>query len=269
MTSRLTRFSGVLATLLVLLGPVLLGHVTAASEPESLTPVVVELFTSQGCSSCPPADELLMTLERNQPVAGVLIIPLSEHVDYWNRLGWLDPFSSELFAARQRSYAKALGARSLYTPQMVVDGQAEFVGSQPVTARVEILRASRAPKARIVLTATVAPGSRILTVRANIDAVPDPTSGDRTDVWFAVTEGGLITDVERGENASRRLHHTGVVRHLERLSASLPRPTPARHHKQVRVKLDPEWRHGYLRAIVVLQERTSHRIVGAAQTAVR
>lgn len=238
-----------------------------AAGPESLTPVIVELFTSEGCSSCPPADALLRTLERNQPVAGVLIIPLGEHVDYWNRLGWPDPFSSPLFTTRQQAYAKALNARSVYTPQMVVDGQAEFVGSRPVTAREEILRARRAPKAPLILDAAVSPGSRVLTVHAEIGPAPHASADDQTEVWFAVTESGLTTDVKAGENMFRRLHHTGVVRHLERIDA-LRDPAAPSHHVEARLRLDPEWNRDQLRAVVFLQERDSLRIVGAAQAGV-
>ena len=101
---------------------------TVAAAPEPATPVVVELFTSEGCSSCPPADRLLAQLDQTQPVPGAQIIALEQHVDYWNDLGWMDPFSSVLFSERQQDYINALHASTAYTPEMVVDGAAEFVG---------------------------------------------------------------------------------------------------------------------------------------------
>lgn len=232
-----------------------------AAGGETPTPVIVELFTSQGCSSCPPADDLLRALERNQPVADALIIPLSEHVDYWNRLGWRDPFSSGQFSARQRVYVQALGAEHLYTPMMVVDGRTAFVGSRPIAAREAIVAARKAPKAALAFEAT-----RVAEATVGIAGVVEraPPTTEAPDVWVAVTESPLATEVTRGENAARTLTHTGVVRSLTWLG-SLPRPARASYPVEGRVRLRPTWRREHLRLVVFLQEPTSRRILGAAQ----
>src|SRR5205809_4045968 len=114
--------------------------------PEQRQAILIELFTSEGCSSCPPADALLERLDRTQPVAGSQIIVLSEHVDYWNHIGWADPYSSSAFSARQQQYARRFRTQGPYTPQMVVDGRIEFVGSDERRADSAIRSALKLPK---------------------------------------------------------------------------------------------------------------------------
>lgn len=228
-------------------------------------PVVVELFTSQGCSSCPPADTLLRSLARNQPVPGALIIPLSEHVDYWDRLGWRDPFSSPRFTARQRDYAAVLDATSIYTPQMVVDGRVGLVGSRGAEAQAAIRDARDRPRVPVRIDVASRPNSRVVEVAAAIGPERARVSAEALGVWLAITESGLVTDVRAGENRFRRLRHTGVVRHLERIDTLLPGAVRDGSPARARLRLDPGWKRGRLRAVVFLQERESRRIVGAAQ----
>ena len=121
----------------------------AAAPPA--TPVVVELFTSEGCSSCPPADLVLQRLEAGIGVPGAYVIALGEHVTYWDRLGWKDRFSADVFTRRQEDYTWQFRSDSAYTPQMIVNGQAEFVGSDEARARREILKAAQGPAAKVDL----------------------------------------------------------------------------------------------------------------------
>ncbi len=171
-------------------------------------PVLVELFTSEGCSSCPPADALLQTLERGQLIPGVTVIGLSEHVDYWNHLGWSDPFSSAQMTARQQAYAARLRKDGPYTPQMVVDGVEEFVGSDGAQARRAIALAAGRPKLEV--TAELVDRQELLHV-----AVPASSTAGRK-YFVAVVYDPDPSAVARGENSGRRLTHVSVVKSLKR-----------------------------------------------------
>lgn len=236
---------------------------SAAQESSAVrTPVLVELFTSEGCSSCPPADALIARLARTQPVPGAEIIPVKLHVDYWNRLGWTDPFSSAAFTARQSRYADFFENNSVYTPQMVVDGRTEFVGSSEAKALRAIAGAARAPKPAIELRVDTKAGNTI-TVQARLPALSGRTPGETADVLLAITEDNLHSNVSSGENAGRSFDHVAVVRLLR----PLVRVRPGQQEDAVvsgTFALEPTWKREHLRAIVFVQEEKSRRILAAA-----
>ena len=194
-------------------GVVLVSAATALPGQAAAHPVLVELFTSEGCSSCPPADALLRQIDAKRTESGQLVVGISEHVTYWNRLGWTDPFSAETYTARQEAYRSRFGLDSAYTPQMIVNGSREVLGSD----RGAVLRAVRE---------TDHPGP----VRVHIEQVK--ISGDRAsvtystraedvsksfDVFAVVAEDVVLSQVTRGENAGRALSHVSLARNLTRL----------------------------------------------------
>lgn len=229
-------------------------------------PVIVELFTSEGCSSCPPADHVLAQLQQNQPIAGVEVIALSEHVDYWNYIGWADPFSSSAFGARQEAYANALGRDGIYTPQMVVDGQIEFVGSNLNKAREAIAKAARAPKADVQITTGADAGKDNHTVRltVSVENVPQINRGDVAEAILAITEDNLSSNVSRGENTGRKLAHSAVVRELRALGRI--DDATGSFAGETTVMIADGWKRDNLRAVVFVQERAHRRVLGAAVT---
>ena len=178
--------------------------------PESRQAVLVELFTSEGCSSCPPADALLETLDRSQPFPEAEIVVLSEHVDYWNHIGWADPYSSPAFSARQGQYARRFRTQGPYTPQMVVDGRSELVGSHARAAESAIRSAAKYPKAAIHLSEEG--GSAV------VDVAPLPSGTARkAGVFAAYAMDSGTQDVVRGENKGRRLHHVAIAKELKQI----------------------------------------------------
>jgi len=238
------------------------GRMPAATAER--VPVLVELFTSEGCSSCPPADELLTTLEQMQPVEGAEVIALSEHVDYWNRLGWTDPYSSSEFSARQNDYARVFETDEVYTPQMVVDGRSQFVGSNSAEARNAIAAASRDPKAKVAVSlASEDARTASITLELRAERPREISESDSAAVLLAITESGLRSSVSRGENAGRRLNHTAVVRKLMTLGV-LDSQAGASFVNSPLVRIDKSWKRDNLRAVVFVQELTSRRVLGAA-----
>lgn len=221
------------------------------------SPVVVELFTSEGCSSCPPADALLRKLEASQPVANAEIIVLGEHVDYWNYIGWTDRFSSKQFTDRQQQYANRFNLDSAYTPQMVIDGRVELNGADEAQAKKSIARAAKDATVNVAASGGYAePDSAKLNVQ--VSASPDIKDAE---VFVALTESGLQTQVKKGENDGRTLNHTGVVRSLVKIGEM--RRGGGFTGAPV-LRLDRTWKREELRAIVFVQEKESRRIVGAA-----
>jgi hypothetical protein len=240
-----------------------LASVTTSQQPQPRrVPVVVELFTSEGCSSCPPADDLLRRLIQEQPVAGVEVIGLSEHVDYWNQLGWQDPFSSSRFTTRQEEYAQQFDGNGMYTPQAVVDGRFQMIGSDGPKLRDAILSAAKAPKATVDVRARSSSPDR-LAVSVEVRDVPTEPRGD-VDVMVALIENGFVIDVKRGENARRRLHHDAVVRILEDIGR-LPRNTSSGTFT-TNLKLSPAWARPNLKVVAFLQHRRTSHIVGAGSS---
>ncbi len=228
------------------------------------TPVIVELFTSEGCSDCPPADALLTKLDQTQPVPGADVIVLEEHVDYWDHQGWADPFSSAEFTRRQNDYAYVFRNAGVYTPQMVVDGKSEFVGSREGAARQAIADASRTAKTTVNLRLAGNVDKLDIPLEVRIEKLAGATAGERADVFLTITESRLHSDVAGGENSGRKLDHTAVVRRLERLGNADGQSETAFSGRPV-VKLSANWNRSNLRAVVFIQEQRSRRILGAAE----
>jgi hypothetical protein len=208
------------------------------------TPVLVELFTSEGCSSCPPADDALARLAQKQPVPGAELIALGFHVDYWDYIGWKDRFASPEYGARHRRYALNGDDNRVYTPQMVVDGERSFVGDED-EARTQAALAAKRSKVPLSLTASV-DGDTVV-VRVRTDSAP--AAG--LELWAVLAEDGLSSEVKRGENAGRKLAHVAVVRTLKALPA--PKAEGGGFVSEARLKLGADWKRERLRAVAVLQ----------------
>jgi hypothetical protein len=222
-----------------------LGAAAGAAET-SRVPVLVELFTSEGCSSCPPADAALMRLLRDQPVRGAWIVALSEHVDYWDDLGWRDPFSSPSLTQRQEAYARRLPSGNVYTPQLVVGGAFHLVGSKESAARAAIVAAATEPGGEV--SARAAPGTE-----AVLEVAARWPPGIEAEVLVALVQDHAISRVERGENAGRTLEHVAIARTVYPVGSGT-----GSFEGQVKLPGAQEAD----RAVVFVQERNGGRIHG-------
>jgi hypothetical protein len=212
-------------------------HVDRTAE----APLLVELFTSQGCSSCPPADQLLAELAHAGQLDGRPVAALAYHVDYWNDLGWVDAYSAAAWTDRQRAYARSGPKLGVYTPELVIGGEVGVVGSQ--SGRVAQAVAAAPKQLPITASATWSAGSVVVTATAPADA----------DVWVAIWEDAPRTKVTRGENEGATLIAERVVRKLERVAAAGSNGT-------ITIALPSTWTaHG----AVAFAQRTDRRIVGA------
>jgi hypothetical protein len=239
-----------------------------SAPPEAhRTPVVVELFTSEGCSSCPPADALLQKLQAQQPVAGAEIIALEEHVDYWNHDGWVDPYSSPEWTERQQVYV-SLNRNDAYTPELVVDGRSQFVGNNEREAKREIEKAVRTSKTAVSVTARAyTNGSQRFTV--SIGKLEGNNASDVAEVWLAITEDGLHSAVSHGENSGRVLHHVATLRSLSKIGVADLHGTAASFIGDPLVKISPQWNVENLHVTVFVQDKKSREILGAASTRIK
>ena len=233
----------------------------AADTQHATTPILIELFTSEGCSSCPPADAWLQHLDGSQPIPGAQAIVLSEHVDYWNHDGWKDPYSSSLMTDRQSAYVRALGISSPYTPQVIVGGKTELRLDDQQQVNQVLLKAAKAPQLPVSISAIRVEGNSPGVLRAHI--VADGTSEKRNaDIYAAVALDHAESQVLRGENGGRRLTHAAVVEELMKIG----RVERGKVFSQdIQENLKPGMDPKNLRLVVFVQEPDLGSVLGASE----
>ncbi len=224
----------------------------ASDSPQPASPaVLVELFTSEGCSSCPPADRLLAELDRKQPVPGTTIVVLSEHVDYWNQLGWSDPFSSHQWTERQDEYGRQFGLDSIYTPQMVIDGDIQTSGGDGRAVLSAIERSARQPHIEIAISSLQRSSDGV-----HLEFTAGAAKG--VTVYAVLADDSDRSSVARGENAGRILDHVAVARSLVRVADLQPIPLD----KTTTLALPRDDANQHLRVVLFARENKNGHIVG-------
>jgi len=237
-------------------------HASTPAAGDTARRVVVELFTSEGCSSCPPADALLLKLQSTQPIPGTQVIAIEEHVDYWNHDGWIDPYSSSDWTLRQQDYVVRFKDKEPYTPQMIVAGQTQVAGSESQVKEI-IQRAATQQQTSITLVPLDSSSRAERQFQVRVDKIVGNSEKDVPEVWLAVTETGLASSVNAGENAGKDLRHASVLRSLHKIG--VPKSSgDAAFEASPRVKFKSDWKPQNLQVVVFVQEKKSMRILGAA-----
>ena len=236
--------------------PVQAANQPTASPDQSRVPILLELFTSEGCSSCPPVDDFVRRMDQNQPVTGAELIVLSEHVDYWDHDGWKDKYSSAQFTERQNGYVHALNLQTAYTPQMILDGYLELKGN---TSEIEqtfakALKAQKIP-VRIASASIEAPSQ----LKVRIEAGGAEKHGGA--VWVAVALDHAASQVSAGENSGRQLQHVAVVEELRKIGKL---DKGKSFSQDVVIKLKPDTDPKNLRIIAFVQEPNEGKVLGVA-----
>jgi hypothetical protein len=259
-TSPTARLRTILLVASMSIAPLSLSPSLAANQPapppdQPPVPILIELFTSEGCSSCPPVDEFVRHIDETQPVAGAQLIVLSEHVDYWDHDGWKDKYSSAQFTERQNGYVHAMNLQTAYTPQMVVDGYIELKGS---SADIEQTFAKELKVAKIPVRITSAKIDAPSQLRVKIEAdAPEKHGGA---VWIAVALDHAASQVSAGENSGKQLQHVAVVEELRKVG-KLDKGKP--FAQDIAVKLKPDTDPKNLRIIAFIQESNEGKVLGA------
>lgn len=235
--------------------------ITSAAQTAPSSPVLVELFTSEGCSSCPPADALLQQLDQSPTIPGAQLIVLSEHVDYWDHDGWKDPHSSHSLTDRQSVYADHLGLKSVYTPEMVVDGTTEFLGSNGPSAKQAIEKARDLEKTPVRISGVSRENPGTLQAHVEADALPESSRARKADVYVVLALNHAESQVAGGENKGRHISHVAVVQSLTKVGTVEKGKNFA---KDVRLKLDSGTDSTNLRLVAFMQEPGQGRVLGAA-----
>jgi hypothetical protein len=236
------------------------GAAQAPSHPS--VPVFIELFTSEGCSSCPPADAWLEKVDASQPVPGAEVIVLSEHVDYWDHDGWKDPYSSSLLTERQSTYAREFGLGSPYTPQAIVDGQSELHLNDPQQTMKVFQKSAEASMIPVTITRVSADRGSPALLRAHIE-ISGHSEKLGADVFGAIALDHAESQVQRGENGGKRLTHVAVVQRMTKIGKlDKGRDLSLDFQMQLPPGVDP----GNLRLVVFLQQPGQGKVLGAAMT---
>jgi hypothetical protein len=231
-----------------------------AAKTSGPTPVLIELFTSEGCSSCPPVDVLLKKLDAAQPIPGAQLIVLSEHVTYWDHDGWKDPNSSAALTERQNSYEAALGEKELYTPQLIVDGTHGVKAGDPKQIEETLQKAAATPKVPVRIGEVTVDAGNPTVLRSRIETDAN-FEKHNADVYLAVALDHVESQVLRGENGGRHLIHVAVVQELTKVGKL---PKGKSFAQDVQLKLKPGTDPKNIRLVALVQESGPGKVLGAA-----